>query len=200
MSNVYYERLSALDASILRFEERNAHWHEAAVMLFDAGPLRTADGGLDFERILNNYQWSIESVPRYRQRTARVPFLEHPVWVDDASFNVRYHIRQIALPQPADERVLKRVCGYLLELPLDMQKPPWEAWIVDGLPGDQFALLLHQCHYRPARQGGYRSCPYGLVERRQPHVVRLGRGPAHRQQHPGLALFHSRWYSLLQSF
>lgn len=147
MSDVFHERLSALDASLLGFEERNAHWHEAAVMLFDAKPLRTREGGLDFERILNNYEWSFESVPRYRQRIARMPLLDHPVWVDDPSFNVRYHIRQIALPAPADERVLKRVCGYLLELPLDMNKPPWEAWVVDGLPNDQFAIVIkiHHC-------------------------------------------------------
>ena len=103
-------------------------------MVFDAKPLRNGGGGLDFERILNNYEWSFETVPRYRQRIAKVPFLDHPVWVDDPSFNVRYHIRQIALPQPADERILKRVCGYLLELPLDMAKPLWEVWIVDEDP------------------------------------------------------------------
>lgn len=147
MTGVFHERLSALDASLLGFEERNAHWHEAAVMVFDATTLRTSDGGLDFERILNNYEWSFQRVPRYRQRIAKVPLLDHPVWVDDPSFNVRYHIRQIALPRPADERVLKRVCGYLLELPLDMNKPPWEAWVVDGLPGNQFAIVIkiHHC-------------------------------------------------------
>jgi WS/DGAT/MGAT family acyltransferase len=147
MADAYYDRLSALDASFLGFEERNARWHEAAVMLLDAAPLRNADGGLDFDRIVNNYEWSFEAVPRYRQRLAKVPFLDHPVWVDDPTFNVRYHIRQIALPQPADERILKRVCGYLLELPLDMEKPPWEVWVVDGLEHDQFAIVtkIHHC-------------------------------------------------------
>jgi diacylglycerol O-acyltransferase len=147
MSDTYYERLSALDASFLCFEERNAHWHEAGVMVFDAAPLRNGGGGLDFDRIVNNFEWSFEHVPRYRQHIARVPFLDHPVWVDDPSFNVRYHIRQIALPRPADERVLKRVCGYLLELPLDIDKPPWEVWVVDGLENDQFAIVIkiHHC-------------------------------------------------------
>ena len=37
MSHTYYERLSALDASFLGFEEQNTHWHEAAVMGFDPG-------------------------------------------------------------------------------------------------------------------------------------------------------------------
>ncbi len=147
MVETYYERLSALDASFLCFEDRNAHWHEAAVMVFDAKPMRSADGGLDFEKIINNYEWSFEQVPRYRQRIDKIPLLGHPVWVDDPSFNIRYHIRQVALPQPADERVLKRVCGYLLELPLDLDKPPWEVWVVDGLQNDQFALVtkIHHC-------------------------------------------------------
>lgn len=147
MSHTFYERLSALDASFLGFEEKNTHWHEAAVMIFDAAPLRTGDGGLDFEKILGNYEWSFDTAPRYRQRIARIPLFDHPVWVDDENFNVRYHVRQIALPQPADERVLKRVCGYLLELPLDIDKPPWEVWVVDGLPNDRFALVtkIHHC-------------------------------------------------------
>ncbi len=147
MPDTYYERFSALDASLLGFEERNAHWHEAAVMVFEAGPLRTDDGGLDFDKILNHYEWSFRDVPRYRQRIGKVPVFDHPVWVDDPAFNVRYHIRQIALPQPANERVFKRVCGYLLELPLDLDKPPWEVWVVDGLQNDRFALVtkVHHC-------------------------------------------------------
>ncbi|MFW2388770.1 MAG: wax ester/triacylglycerol synthase family O-acyltransferase [Polyangiales bacterium] len=147
MTHTFYERLSALDASFLGFEEKNTHWHEAAVMIFDAGPMRIEGGGLDFDRILNNYEWSFDAVPRYRQRIAKIPFFDHPIWVDDESFNARYHVRQIALPQPADERVLKRVCGYLLELPIDMDKPPWEVWVVDGLPNDRFALVtkIHHC-------------------------------------------------------
>jgi len=147
MSHTFYERLSALDASFLGFEEQNTHWHEAAVMVFEAGPLRTEDGGLDFEKVLHNYEWSFEDVPRYRQRLVKIPLFDHPIWVDDANFNVRYHVRQIALPQPADERVLKRVCGYLLELPLDIDKPPWEVWVVDGLQNDRFALVtkIHHC-------------------------------------------------------
>lgn len=147
MPHTYYDRLSALDASFLCFEESNSHWHEAAVMVFDAKPLRTEDGGLDFEKVLNHYEWCFQQVPRYRQRLVHIPLFDHPVWVDDASFNIRYHIRQVALPQPADERTLKRVCGYLLELPLDMQKPPWEVWVVDGLRDDRFALVtkIHHC-------------------------------------------------------
>ena len=29
----------------------------------------------------------LDGVPRYRQRVETIPFLGHPVWVDDTSFN-----------------------------------------------------------------------------------------------------------------
>ena len=35
MTTHHSERLSALDASFLGFEEPNARWHEGAVMVFD---------------------------------------------------------------------------------------------------------------------------------------------------------------------
>ena len=202
MVETYYERLSALDASFLGFEERNSHWHEAAVMVFDAKPLRTVDGGLDFDKLLNNYEWAFEQVPRYRQRIAKIPLLDHPVWVDDPTFNVRYHIRQVALPQPADERVLKRVCGYLLELPLDLDKPPWEVWVVDGLENDQFALVtkIHHCMadgisglaiiqallgFQPFERKG---SPPPWTPRRAPHKTQLIRAELKRRLRAPLEL------------
>lgn len=145
--DTYYDRLSALDAAFLGFEQQNAHWHGALVLVFDAGPLRTADGRLDFDKIVNNYEWSFERVPRYRQRLARTPWLDHPVWIDDPNFDIHYHVRHIALPQPGDDQTFKRVCGYLVALAIDMEKPPWEVWVVDGLENDRFALVtkIHHC-------------------------------------------------------
>ena len=48
---MFYERLSALDASFIAIEDVNTHMHVAAALIFDAGPLGTAEGGLDMERI-----------------------------------------------------------------------------------------------------------------------------------------------------
>jgi WS/DGAT/MGAT family acyltransferase len=147
MARSHYERLNALDASFLEIETPNARWHEGAVMIFDRGPLTAPDGGVDAGRITRIYEALLDRVDRYRQRLAFVPWFDHPVWVDDPSFNLRYHIRHISLPAPGDERTLKRVCGYLLSQPLDLDKPLWEVWIVDGLENDRFALVskTHHC-------------------------------------------------------
>ena len=147
MARSHYERLNALDASFLGIEEPNARWHEGAVMVFERGPLAAEEGGVDAARISRYYEALLDKVDRYRQKLAWVPWFEHPVWVDDPSFNIRYHIRHISLPAPGDERTLKRVCGYLLSQPLDLAKPLWEVWIVDGLENDRFALVTktHHC-------------------------------------------------------
>ncbi len=142
----FHERLSALDASFLGIESDVAHMHVGALAVFDGGPLRQGEG-IDFERIRGYVDSALSSVPRYRQGLSWVPGLGHPVWVDDDHFNIHYHLRHTALPRGGDERALKRLAGRIFSQKLDRSRPLWEFWVVEGLPGDQFALIpkLHHC-------------------------------------------------------
>ena len=142
----HYERLSALDSLFLDLEDPNVHMHVGVVLLFDARPLRAPHGGLDMERIRAYYESRLALMPRYRQRLAYIPLERHPVWVDDDRFNLFYHIRHTALPQPGEERQLKRLCGRILSQKLDTTKPLWEIWVVEGLEGDRFALIAKTHH------------------------------------------------------
>jgi diacylglycerol O-acyltransferase len=144
---MFYERLTALDASFLEIEDVNTHMHVAATLLFDAGPLRTPEGGLDMERIRAYIGSRIHLIPRYHQRLAHTPLERHPVWVDDHRFNIFYHVRHTSLPRPGSERQLKRLCGRILSQKLDLTKPLWEIWVVEGLHDGTFALVakVHHC-------------------------------------------------------
>jgi WS/DGAT/MGAT family acyltransferase len=144
---MFWERLSALDASFLAIETPESHMHVAATLLFEAGPLRTADGGLDVERIRAHVASRLHLLPRYRQRLAWTPWYRHPVWVDDPRFNLFYHVRHTSLPRPGDLRRLKRLCGRILSQKLDPTKPLWEIWVVEGVEGDRFAMVakVHHC-------------------------------------------------------
>src|SRR5205814_6132564 len=82
----YYERMSAMDASFLGIEDGNCHMHVGGVMIFDAAPLRTAEGGVDIERIRDAIHARLHLVPRFRQRIAYIPYERIPVWVDDDRF------------------------------------------------------------------------------------------------------------------
>jgi len=143
----FYERLTALDASFVGLEDVNTHMHVAAALVFEPGPLATPDGGLDMERIRAWVESRLHLIPRYRQRLAWVPLERHPVWVDDDRFNLFYHVRHTSLPRPGTERQLKRLCGRILSQKLDLTKPLWEIWVVEGLDDGRFALVskVHHC-------------------------------------------------------
>ena len=139
--------LSALDASFLGLEDESYHMHVGSVMIFDVGPLRTSSGGVDIERIRNTIEAHLHWVPHLRQRLAYIPYERMPVWVDDERFRLAYHVRHTALPQPGDERMLKRLVGRIMSQPFDRKRPLWEMWVVEGLAGDRFALIskTHHC-------------------------------------------------------
>jgi diacylglycerol O-acyltransferase / wax synthase len=143
----HYERLGALDASFLGIEDESCHMHVGGVLIFDIGPLRAPDGGVDIERIRQAIHARLHLVPRFRQRLAYIPYERIPIWVDDERFRLAYHVRHTALPHPGDERVLKRLVGRVMSQALDRKRPLWEMWIVEGVEGDRFALIskTHHC-------------------------------------------------------
>jgi WS/DGAT/MGAT family acyltransferase len=147
MSYAWAERLSALDASFIELEDANAHMHIGAVGLFEAGPLVGPGGGIDIERFRRLMEAGLHRTPRYRQRLGRIPFVEHPVWVDDDRFNLGYHLRHTHLPVPGDERQLKRLAGRIMSQQLDRGKPLWEMWVAEGVAEDRCALITkaHHC-------------------------------------------------------
>jgi diacylglycerol O-acyltransferase len=87
-------------------------------------------------------------VPRYRQRVRRVPLdLGRPVWVDDPHFQVRHHVRHVAVPAPGGPEELRGIAGRVFGRPLDLTRPLWELWVVEGLAEGGWALIskVHHC-------------------------------------------------------
>lgn len=142
-----YERLSAQDTSFLLIEDEHAYMHVAGVSIYELGPLRTEDGGVDFERIERSTRALLPRIPRNRQKLKWIPLQNHPVWVDDPNFNLHYHLRHTSLPRPGTERQLKRMAARIMSQPLDRSKPLWESWVIEGLEGDRFAIItkVHHC-------------------------------------------------------
>jgi diacylglycerol O-acyltransferase len=148
MPSAAYTRLSALDNSFLLYESPKAHMHIAGTAEYETGPLRTAAGGVDIDRLRAYVESRLHLIPRYRQVLAYVPFEQWPVWVDDRHFNIHYHVRHTSLPRPGDARQLKRLAGRIMSQQLDRSKPLWEMWVVEGLRGgDRFAIIskVHHC-------------------------------------------------------
>jgi WS/DGAT/MGAT family acyltransferase len=147
MSGSAYDRLTALDYSFLALERENAYMHVASTQVYDAGPLRLEDGGIDFQAFRKLSASALHQIPRYRQKLAYIPIENHPVWVDDPDFNLDYHLRHTSLPRPGSEEQLKRLSARIMQQHLDRGRPLWEMWLVEGFEDDRFAVIskVHHC-------------------------------------------------------
>jgi len=147
MPRYAYERLTALDNSFLLLEKPNAYMHVASTLIFEAGPLRRPEGGIDLDAVRDATAAALALIPRYRQKLKYIPLENHPVWVDDDRFDLDYHLRHTALPRPGRIEQLKALSARIMQQHLDRSRPLWEMWLVEGLEGDRFALIskVHHC-------------------------------------------------------
>ena len=137
------ERLSSLDASFLYLERPSVHMHVAGLSVLDPRP----DGPLLFDDVRRVVEARIHLAPRLRQRVLHVPgSLGRPVWADDERFDLEYHLRRSALPEPGGFDELSDSVGRVLSRPLDRAKPLWELYVFEGVEKGRTAVLLKMHH------------------------------------------------------
>lgn len=129
-------RLSAADASFYRLENSATPMYGGTLAI-----LRRPRGGLSYETLLATVEARLPQIPRYRQKIREVTFdLARPVWVDDADFDITYHVRRSALPSPGDDQQLHELIARLAKHPLDRSRPLWEMYLVEGLAHNRIAV------------------------------------------------------------
>jgi diacylglycerol O-acyltransferase len=134
------DRLSPVDASFLHQEKESAHMHVGAVMVFEGPPP-------SYEEFVEQVEARMHLVPRYRQKLAFPRFeMGRPMWVDDPSFNLEYHVRNTALPKPGGMDQLHQLAARIFSQRLDRSKPLWETWLVQGLEDNRCALISKTHH------------------------------------------------------
>jgi WS/DGAT/MGAT family acyltransferase len=103
---------------------------------------QTPPEGFSYEDLLSLVSNRIAYVHRYRQRVRQVPAgLGGPVWVDDADFDLTYHVRRTGLPRPGTLEQLGEFVARVQSRLLDRTRPLWEVYLVEGLADDRFALV-----------------------------------------------------------
>jgi WS/DGAT/MGAT family acyltransferase len=146
------EQLSWTDDMMLRAEKPETPIQIQMLLIYDQS---TAHGGsVTFKRILSEIDARLHLAPTFRRRLTELPGgLHMPYWVDDPDFDLEYHVRHIALPQPGDWRQLCIQIARIHGRQLDLRRPPWEMTVIEGLnsvpgvPKGSFAisLKLHHC-------------------------------------------------------
>jgi WS/DGAT/MGAT family acyltransferase len=145
------QQLTGFDSAFLYAETPRAHMAGGGVSIYD--PSTAPDGKVTFKGILAHIESRLHEARMFRQRLVRVPFdLDHPYWIEDPDFDLEFHVRHIALPKPGDWRQLCIQIARLVSRPLDLGRPLWELYVIEGLdnvegvPRGSFAVITKVHH------------------------------------------------------
>ena len=147
-------RIRGSDAIFLYMETPTNHFHMAFVGVFDPSTIPGGDDaavtgvGPDlYLRLKDLLAERLHLFPPFRQRLAQVPFqLHHPMFVEDAAFDLDFHLRRAALPAPGGKRELENFVADIASRPMDRQRPLWEMYVVEGVEGGKWALVAKAHH------------------------------------------------------
>ncbi len=153
------KQLGILDSAFINLEQGNTPQHVGGLGIYDPS---TAEGGfVRFKQVIANFEQRLQRLPLFRTRLVEVPGgIDRPYWVKDANFDVEFHLRHIALPEPGDWRQLCIQVARLHARPLDLSRPLWEAYIIEGLdnipnlPKGSFAVYTKMHHSLVDGAGG----------------------------------------------
>ena len=153
------KQLGILDAAFINLEQPNTPQHVGGLGIYDPS---TAPGGfVRFKQVIANFEQRLNRLPLFRTRLVEVPGgVDRPYWVKDANFDVEFHLRHIALPHPGDWRQLCIQVARLHARPLDLSRPLWECYIIEGLdnipdlPEGSFAVYTKMHHSLVDGAGG----------------------------------------------
>lgn len=138
-------QLTALDVQFLNAETTTTTGHVGGLSILD--PATAPGGEITLEDIRELITSRLHLAKPLRWRLVNVPLgLDHPYWIDDDEFDIEYHVREIALPAPGDERQLAEQVARLTSRALDRRRPLWEAYLIHGLQDGKVAVYTKVHH------------------------------------------------------
>lgn len=133
--------LSVTDQIFLHLETRTQPMHVGGLLLFSfpegAGPKFTSE----LAESLRSFD---QPNGLFKQRP--VTRLGKYYWAEDEMFDFEHHFRHGALPKPGRIRELLSLVSVKHGTLLDRERPLWEAHLVEGIRGKQFAMYFKMHH------------------------------------------------------
>ncbi|HET7530767.1 MAG TPA: wax ester/triacylglycerol synthase family O-acyltransferase [Mycobacteriales bacterium] len=138
------QQLTGLDAAFLAMETPSVYGHVGSVCVLDPS---SAPEPLTIERLVQVIESRLHLIPPFRRRLVTVPFgLDQPYWIEDPDFDIEFHVRELALPAPGDDRQLAEQAARLHARPLDRRRPLWELYLIHGLRDGRVAIYTKVHH------------------------------------------------------
>ena len=133
-------RLNALEAGFLWMETDVQPLHVGSLLIFE-GPAP------DHRELCERIATRLAPAPWHRRRAQRMPLdLGRPIWVDSEHFTVAEHLHHAVLDPPGDDAQLRAMVLWIMAERLDVGRPMWEMWQVDGLSGGRWAVVAKAHH------------------------------------------------------
>jgi WS/DGAT/MGAT family acyltransferase len=138
-------QLTSLDAQFLALETARQTGHVGGLAIVD--PSTRPGGTLACADIKALLEERLPLLPPMRWSLAEVPFgLDYPYWIDDADFDLDFHVRELALPSPGNDEQLAEQVARIVSRPLDRSRPLWELYLIHGL-GSGHSAVLTKIHH-----------------------------------------------------
>jgi diacylglycerol O-acyltransferase / wax synthase len=138
-------QLTSLDSQFLALESNRQAGHVGSLGVLDQS---TRPGGTiacgDIKDLLRE---RLALLRPFRWKLVEVPFgLDYPYWIDDPDFDLDFHVRELALPDPGNDAQLSEQVARIFSRPLDRARPLWELYVIHGLESGYTAMLTKIHH------------------------------------------------------
>lgn len=99
---------------------------------------------VDYERLLKTIEQRFLTFDRFRQKA--VDGASGAYWEIDEDFDLKSHVRRVALPGKADEEELRILVAHLASSPLNHARPLWQFHLVENFEkGPVLICRIHHC-------------------------------------------------------
>jgi diacylglycerol O-acyltransferase len=137
------EKLSSQDAGFLKIETGHCPFHVAALMVLKKPPGASRNY---LRQLVLKIGHLNEALPIYAKKLKDPQNLANAAWITADDYLPERHVFHYALPAPGRMEDLLLLIARAHERPLDRYRPLWETHVIDGLPGNRFALYSKVHH------------------------------------------------------
>ncbi|WP_051173361.1 wax ester/triacylglycerol synthase domain-containing protein [Mycobacterium marinum] len=130
-------RLSRADGLSLHAQSWKAPAHTVTVVVIDAS------ANLSHQRLQQHVATALPQLARFRSRLVTKPLnVGQPIWAEIDDFDPSSQIHSATVRAPGTRRELADLIADLSAERPDCRSRLWEAWSIDGLEGDRWALAV----------------------------------------------------------
>ena len=139
------EKLAAADASFLYSETNKCNSNVASIQILELPEDVSAQ---EFVQSLKGYmQDRLYLVTYLTKKLQFVPGnLDHPVWIQDTSFDIDNHIIEYPVAAPGSRLELDNAIAALHKQKIPLERPLWAMYVLTGLEGGRVAYY-NQVHH-----------------------------------------------------